>query len=670
MRNIFLLSLLLLLLSACAQPSNPQVVGEVAPAEAALASTPVVESAASSAGQASSPTAAPNTVSSSAAGNGMAIEVDPASAQTDAYGLPVGFTVDGHAYRGDPAAPVVIQEYSDYQCPFCTRFYQETLPTLKENQIANGEVLFIYYDFPLTSIHPQAEAAANAARCAGEQGAANYWAMHDAIFAKSEEWSNNRANEVFATYAEGIGLDVTQFKNCVANQTYGAAVSADIESGRGLGVNSTPSFFLNGQALIGAQPLAVFNEAIATILDGGQLASAQPQPTAGPRLVPTPATISEEGTISRGAAEAQVTIIEFSDYQCPYCQRHSAETLPQIISQMVDTGRVRYVFKDFPLDSIHPDARSAAVAAHCANEQEAYWEMHDLLFGRQSEWAGQGANANEVYKGFATELSLDPEAFASCLVSGRYDAVIQASVDEGRALGVSGTPTFFINGFPVSGARPMEVFDYAVGLAEEGKLADAYVQEAPAAEPTPNAGPVEVPIGDAYVMGDENAPVTIVEYTDFQCPYCQRHFLETYPQLMEQYVETGIVRYVFKDFPLTDLHPQALQAHEAARCARDQEAFVEMHDLLFANQSEWAGQEDVATIFTGYATELGLDVATFTACFAGHKYEQAILATVAEGAGLGVTGTPSFFINGYLLPGAYPLSTFDQAITVLQAEQN
>lgn len=630
MKNTLYLLLLLTLLAACGQPTNPQVVGDAAPAEAAIASTPVVESAA----------------------NGMNIKVDPASAQTDAYGLPVGFTQDGHAYRGNPAAPVVIQEYSDYQCPYCTRFYEQTLPSLKENQIANGEVMFIYYDFPLPS-HPQAEAAANAARCAGEQGPANYWAMHDAIFAKPEEWSNNRANELFATYAESIGLDLTQFKNCVASQTYNAAVSADIESGRGLGVNSTPSFFLNGQALIGAQPLTVFNEAIATILEGGQLASAQPQVAAGP---------SEEGSVSLGAVEAKVTIVEFTDYQCPYCQRHATETLPQIISQMVETGRVRYIIKDFPLDSIHSDARSAAVAAHCANEQEAYWEMHDLLFGRQAEWVGQGENANEVYKSFAAELSLDREAFASCLVSDRYDAVIQANVDEGRALGVGGTPSFFFNGYPFreQGAQSTAMFESCVELAEQNKLNGPCVPRPP-----------EIPIGDAYVMGDPDAPITIVEYTDFQCPFCLQHFQQVYPQILEKYVETGVVRYVFKDFPLTSIHQQALQAHEAARCARDQGAFEEMHDLLFASQSEWAGQEDVVTIFTGYAGQLGLDEDTFADCITSHKYEQAILDTIAEGARLGVTGTPFFFFNGYTIDAGFlPLEAFEQAIEILQAEQN
>ena len=135
---------------------------------------------------------------------GLAIE--PGSAESDGEGLPVGFTEDGHPYRGDPNAPVVIQEYSDYQCPFCSRFFSQTLPALMEKQIAEREAVLIYYDFPLESIHPQASAAANAARCAGEQGAASYWAMHDALFADIARWSNDNANETFSEMAKAIDL--------------------------------------------------------------------------------------------------------------------------------------------------------------------------------------------------------------------------------------------------------------------------------------------------------------------------------------------------------------------------------------------------------------------------------------------------------------------------------
>jgi protein-disulfide isomerase len=270
----------------------------------------------------------------------------------------------------------------------------------------------------------------------------------------------------------------------------------------------------------------------------------------------------------------------------------------------------------------------------------------------------------------AAELSLDTDEFAACLESGRHDAAVQANLDEGLSLGVRGTPAFFIDGFPVSGAQPFELFEYAVGLAEEGRLAEAYVpteQQQQQQVPQPAEEPVEVPIEDAYSIGDPDAPITIVEFTDYQCPFCNRHFQQTYPQLLSNYIETGLARYVFKDFPLTSIHPQAMEAAEAARCAGEQDAFIEMHDTLFSRQSEW-GTPDAATLFTGYASELGLDAEAFSACLADGRYQAAIQDDLDDGIRLGVTGTPGFFINGRFLSGAQPYAVFQQALDTMLSE--
>lgn len=584
-------------------------------------------------------------------------------------GLPVGFTEDGHAYRGNPDAPIVIQEYSDYQCPFCSRFYVQTLPSLLENQIAAGEAVLIFYDFPLSNIHPQAAAAANAARCAGEQGAVAYWAMHDTLFANLEEWSSPEAETFFASYAEQLDLEVEAFESCVAANRYAAEVQADLAVGQSLGVSGTPTFFMNGQSLVGAQPLAAFNSAIETVKEGGQIAGNEPQQPQAPAAAPTPAAFTGEYAGAMGDPDAPVTIVEFTDYQCPYCSRHSLETMPQIVSEFVDTGRVYYILKDLPLDQLHPDARSAAEAARCAGEQGAYWAMHDEIFAQQSEWAGRGEAAAEMFVGYATELGLDEGDMTACLESRQYADAVEANVTEARGLGISGTPMFFVDGYPLNGARPFEHFQLAVQFAEEGTLADAYVPRDPQpqeARPTP--GPANVEIGDAYSIGEPDAPITIVEFTDFQCPFCVRHFQQTYPKIVEEYVEKGIVRYVFKDFPLSSIHPQAAEAAQAARCAGDQEAFIEMHDLLFQRQMLWSGQGPTDQ-FVGFAEDLDLNASDFEACLTSGKYEDAVNADLNQGVQLGVTGTPAFFINGYAVSGAQPYQLFQQAIDGLLAEQ-
>ena len=593
------------------------------------------------------------------------LTVSDSAAEFDTHGIEVGFTVDGRPYRGNPNAPVVMEEFSDFQCPYCARFAQQTMPGLLENQIANGEVTLIYYDFPLSNIHPQAAAAALAARCAGEQGAAAYWAMHDMLFSNGNQWTNSNAEQLFTDYAAQLGLDVASFTACQEDGRYNDAINADQDLGQSRGVSSTPSFFLNGQMLVGAQPLETFNSAIATINNGQALPTEAPpaaqQPSA-PAVAPTPATIvSGDAAFALGNPTAPVTIVEFTDYQCPYCARHFAQTLPQIISDLVETGRVYYVIKDFPLEQLHPQARAAAAAARCAGEQEAYHEMHDLLFSTQESWAGK-ENVNSIFVDQALSLGLDTAAFNECVSSGRYDQVVQDNLDEGVALGVRGTPAFFINGYPVSGAQPYELFTYAVGLAEDGTLADAYVQNAePTAVPAPS-GPIDVPIEGAYAIGSPDAPVTIVEFTDYQCPYCSRHFLQTYSQIKENFIDKGLVYYVFHDFPLTSIHPQAELAAEAARCAGDQNAYVEMHNALFANQGDWSGHSDAAALFAGYATDLGLDETAFAACLDSNTHQTKVYEEIDLGSSLGVNGTPAFFINGYFLNGAQPYSTFEEAI--------
>jgi protein-disulfide isomerase len=589
--------------------------------------------------------------------------------ETDAKGVQVGFTEDGRPYRGNPEATIIIEEFSDFQCPYCSRFAEQTLPGLEEAHIANGNVLFIYYDFPLTSIHAQAMAAANAAHCAGEQSAAAYWAMHDWLFMNPATWSIPDPNAAFAQFGTDLGLEMEQFTGCLESEKYFSQIEADLNLGVSRGVRSTPSFFINNQAVVGAQPLGTFMAAIETIREGGRLAAAEPAPPLATLPAPTPAAIAlETAAGALGDPNAPVTIVEYTDYQCPYCSRHSVETMPLILSELIETGRVYYLLMDFPLEQIHPEATGAAAAARCAGDQDAYWQMHDALFAEQSEWSGLGATANAYYSELAGSLGLDADSFAACVENGRYLDAIQANLNEGLSLGIQGTPHFFIDGMPVSGARPYDLFVYAVGLAEEGILADAYVQQAPPPTPTPR-GQVTVPEGDAFVLGSPDAPVTIVEYTDFQCPYCSRHFAQTFPLIKENYIDTGIVRYVFKDFPLTSIHPQATAAAEAARCAGDQDAYLAMHDTLFAQQEEWNGRSDAIDIFIGYAANLGLNGDAFTTCLQNGTYNDAVMADLEEGQQFGVSGTPAFFLNGYFVSGARPYDLFSQAIESLMNEQ-
>jgi protein-disulfide isomerase len=193
-------------------------------------------------------------------------------------------------------------------------------------------------------------------------------------------------------------------------------------------------------------------------------ARARPQPARGiPGLPSSPVPMAElvADQPAYGNPDAPVTIVEFSDFECPFCRRFFHETLPAIHRRYVDTGQVRLVFRDFPLDDIHPRARKAAEAAGCARDQDRFWEMHGLLFSR-----GAGGGVPQ-YRALAAELGLNRARFDECLDSGRKAAQVQADYEAGLAAGVRGTPAFVVNGALIAGSQPLEVFEQVIGAALE-----------------------------------------------------------------------------------------------------------------------------------------------------------------------------------------------------------
>ena len=199
----------------------------------------------------------------------------------------------------------------------------------------------------------------------------------------------------------------------------------------------------------------------------GQLAQvlrllSQQRPAQGARAAPTgPVRANVADAPSLGRADAPVTIVEFSDYQCPFCGRFFATTLPALKTEYVETGKVRYVFRDYPIDQLHPHARKAAEAAHCAGEQGKYWEMHDMLFQNAT------ALALPLLAEHARRVGLDAAKFDECLSSGRHATRVGRGIADAAAAGVKGTPGFVIGkttagdvieGTSVRGAQPLDTF--------------------------------------------------------------------------------------------------------------------------------------------------------------------------------------------------------------------
>ena len=162
----------------------------------------------------------------------------------------------------------------------------------------------------------------------------------------------------------------------------------------------------------------------------------------------------EEDAI-KGNKDAPVTIVEFSDYECPFCQRFYLQTLPQIEEKYIKTGKARLIYRDFPLD-FHKNAEKAAEAAECAGEQDKYYEMHNKLF---ETGVSGGVSA---FKQYATDLKLNSTKFNECLDSGKMKAEVQKDAADGQSLGVTGTPAFFINEQELVGAQPFSVFEQVI----------------------------------------------------------------------------------------------------------------------------------------------------------------------------------------------------------------
>lgn len=187
------------------------------------------------------------------------------------------------------------------------------------------------------------------------------------------------------------------------------------------------------------------------------------------------------------------------------------------------------------------------------------------------------------------------------------------------------------------------------------------------AEPMPGDEVVQVANGHLPIKGQENAQVTLVEFSDFECPFCKRYYDDSYAQLVKDYVDTGKVKMYFRHYPL-EFHPAANPAALASECANEQNLFWEFHDKAFNEQSRLSGGGEAAnTELKAMAAEIGANSAQFDQCFDSAKYQSQVDEDVADGQAAGVSGTPTIFINGRKIVGAYPYETFK---TIIEEELN
>lgn len=182
---------------------------------------------------------------------------------------------------------------------------------------------------------------------------------------------------------------------------------------------------------------------------------------------------------------------------------------------------------------------------------------------------------------------------------------------------------------------------------------------------------VKVETGHLPPLGDENAPVTLIEFSDFQCPFCRSFYTGAFQQLKKDYIDTGKVKFYYRHFPLpATLHPMAVASGIASECANEQGKFWEYHDKMFDEQQKQGNQTITYTNddLKKWAADLGLNTGQFDTCLDSEKYKDQVNKDLNDGSAIGVNSTPSFYINGRELIGAQPYETFKQVIDQKLAE--
>jgi len=318
----------------------------------------------------------------------------------------------------------------------------------------------------------------------------------------------------------------------------------------------------------------------------------------------------------------------------------------------------------FPLDSIHPQARKAGEASLCAAKQgiEAFWAMHDRLFASTADWSGK-ENAIDVFKGYAAELKLDVSAFSACLDLGETGPQMQAQIALASARGVPSVPYFLVNDWSISGAQDFSVFKSTIEKALLGEHPPPTPTPLPEGKTFTDANPEKPGYtygGDAF-RGSEEAQILLFQFLDFSSADNRKVVLEVWPELEKKYVDTGKLRLMIKHLPPADALA-SIQASEAAECAGQQQAFWPMYDLLFQKQDEWSKAADVAAALKGYATQLKLNVPAFSTCLEKGETRAKVSADMDIGLQNGFPAPPVFFIFKGTEGGYSPTDQLQQAI--------
>ena len=316
------------------------------------------------------------------------------------------------------------------------------IPDLIEQYVDTGKARLVSREFPLTSIHPNAQKAAEAAVCAGYQDA--YWEMNKRLFADQSEWKDlDDPTDQFKSYAQEIGLDADKFDQCLDSGEAAQDVQNDVMAAQAFGVRATPTFFINDMPIEGGRSVEELGVLIDYAAAGGQR----------PQIIPT-----EGDWHMRGDTQtARAVTVAFVDYASPESAQHNQEVLPKLTEEYIDSGKMLYVMHPWSKDMEGLSAQ-AAKAAECAGKQGKYVEMNDLLFENQKTWL-DASDPRAEFSSYAESLGMDADEFDTCQDSDWAAMRVMEGNAVAALYGVPGAPVFlFNNGDGREGSPTFEEF--------------------------------------------------------------------------------------------------------------------------------------------------------------------------------------------------------------------
>ena len=547
--------------------------------------------------------------------------------------IPFEQNIPAFPMKGNPNALVTILAYMDYHCPHSLSADEKLMKVLEENP---GNVRLAILPMPNESdpVSMSAAKALNAAHALGK-----FWELHDAMIKNS-----SALTDAFIKYQmTTLGIDEAQSTKLMESEETNQFIKKTIASAQAHNLPGTPSFIINGGLLVGDQPLFILQANMKNIIKAAGEASSTKQLT-GEALYQDFANAKanlkyeqvnfdpKPDAPTLGDPNAIVTIELFSDFSCDHCAKVEP-TIKELLN--IYPGKIRFIFRHTPY--LKEDSSLAHHAAEAARLQGKFWEYAEKLYADQSN------HNRDTFLQIATSLGLDIAKFTADMDSPEVQKRVALDFKSARLLEIKGLPAFRMNGYIVYGSRSLDDFKYFID--KQLKRAQLYIDRGMKGQELYSMlvkNPVDpAALASSPFKGNPDAPITVIEFSDFQCPACA-DTSRAINLLLNDPEFAGKFKVYYKN-RLAEGHKNAQKAAEASLYAHHFGKFWELHDLMFVNQDKL----DTRSL-KAYAAQIGLNAADLEATLKQNFFKDSVKADDQLGEDLGIYSLPALVINGKL----------------------